>query len=388
MAIYRDGRRLEGEEAEEAMERHQARMSGGGGSSRDKSSPKARNGGGSGGKGGGRPDISPDKVSESKYNTDNSYGYYDASGKYVPAFVDMRDGGGKNQSGNYFVGGGILSGLLNAAKVRPAGGAREMQDGEYVVPIADIGYRDIRDMFDRGGPQASGGRFQGGGQLSGLANLGYNLTGREFGERTPYGPSVPTAAPARTGGGVGGGSSMVTSDASAPSVNPYAVGGGFSETAPAAVVTTAASEDAYTTPRMYRSMDQQVGFFNQGQNSAAPVLPVGADNGNAELARLNLLRQQAVGNRPIPQDDMTAILSFGGGDRSTLPVMTSPSDLGVGGAPSDAAIATPPTAMTMFIARMNTVPDMLKGTQIEEKYRKYLLGGNTGTFDQFTGAQP
>lgn len=210
MAIYRDGKRLEGEEAEKAMERHQARMSGGGGSSRDKSSPKARNGGGSGGKGGGRPDISPDKVSESKYNTDNSYGYYDASGKYVPAFVDMRDGGGKNQSGNYFVGGGILSGLLNAAKVRPAGGAREMQDGEYVVPIADIGYRDIRDMFDRGGPQASGGRFQGGGQLSGLANLGYSLTGREFGERTPYGSSVPTAAPAPTGGSVGGGSPTVT----------------------------------------------------------------------------------------------------------------------------------------------------------------------------------
>jgi len=142
--------------------------------------------GGSGGKGGGRPDISPSKVKKSKYNTDKSYGYYNASGKYVPWYVDIRDGGGKNQSGNYFVGGGLVSGLLNAAKVRPAGAAREMRDGQYVVPIEDIGYRDTKDMYDRGGPQASGGLFQGGGKLSTLANLGYSLSGQEFGERTPY----------------------------------------------------------------------------------------------------------------------------------------------------------------------------------------------------------
>jgi hypothetical protein len=44
-------------------------------------------------------------------------------------------------------------------------------------------YRDINDMFDGGGPMASGGRYQGGGLLSLLANL---LIGGDMGERKPY----------------------------------------------------------------------------------------------------------------------------------------------------------------------------------------------------------
>jgi hypothetical protein len=84
--------------------------------------------------------------------------------------------------------------LLNVAKFRPAGAAREMQNGEYVVPSSDIGYRDLRDMYDRGGPQASGGMFQGGGRLSALANLGYGLTGGDFGTRRTYAEQEAPAA--------------------------------------------------------------------------------------------------------------------------------------------------------------------------------------------------
>lgn len=313
--------------------------------------------GSSGGKGGGEPAApSVDPTTKSgkaaiKKSMDDGrfgYGYIDRNtGVEVPWYIDMINGGGANAAGDTFVspfaelpfGGGLASMPTNLANA------------------------------------------------AGIAPYGYNQP-RRYAQAGMQG--YPTAAsPAPIGGGVSGGSSAMT-----PAVDNSQYGdAGFydgmevNRPAPMSVANTAASEDAYTTPRMYRSMDRQVGLFNQGQNSAAPVLPVGADNGGAELARLNLLRQQAVGNKPVPQDDMPAILSFGGGDRSTLPAMTPPSSLGVGSSPSDPVMAAPPAAMTMFTARMNTVPEMLRGTRIEEMYRKYLLGGNTGTFDQFTGAQ-
>lgn len=178
--------------------------------------PAQANSGSSGGKGGGRPDIDPSKVADSKLNNDKNYGYYRPDGTYVSAFVDMRDGGGKNQSGNYFVGGGLFSSLANALKIRPAGAARERdpETGEYIVPIADIGYRDFKDMRDRGGPQASGGKFQGAGGYSGMANFLYGLSGNEFGERVPYGSRVqpvPTPPPS------GGAPTPTTTPAPAPS---------------------------------------------------------------------------------------------------------------------------------------------------------------------------
>lgn len=322
---------------------------------------------GTSGKGGGQPaeptyDVNASDWSDqvAKFNAKGGinndgrfgYGYVDTqTGIEVPWYIDMINGGGANAAGDTFVSPfeGTMAGLpaqavtggLNAMGVAPYGSNRP----RYFMPM------------EAARVDAEGKPVQ--------VDLG----------------------PAPTGNGVSGGSPTVTPDASVPPVNPYAVGGGFSETAPAAVVTTAASEDAYNTPRMYRSMDRQVGLFNQAQNSAAPVLPVGADDGRAELARLNLRRQAVVGNRPVPQDDMPAILTFGGGERPPLTAMT-PSNIGVGNSPSGPTMATPPEAMTMFTARMNTVPEMVRGTRIEEMYRKYLLSGNTGTFGQFTGAQP
>jgi hypothetical protein len=164
--------------------------------------PKTQSVLGGGGKGGGRPNIDPSKVADSKLNNDKNYGYYRPDGTYVSAFVDMRDGGGKNQSGNYFVGGGLLSSLLNAAKIRPAGAARERnpETGEYIVPREQIGYANFTDWIDRGGPQARGGKFQGLGGYSAAANMLYDLSGKDFGERVPYGASVQ---PASTGSNAG-----------------------------------------------------------------------------------------------------------------------------------------------------------------------------------------
>ena len=54
------------------------------------------------------------------------------------------------------------------------------------------GYRDTRDMFDGGGPMARGGRYEGGGLISFLANLANAVAGRDMGERVGYGAPTET----------------------------------------------------------------------------------------------------------------------------------------------------------------------------------------------------
>lgn len=57
-----------------------------------------------------------------KSRSDNSWGYYDTNtGTYVPWYIDIQDGGGRNQSGDTFQGAGLYSALLNAADVAPYG---------------------------------------------------------------------------------------------------------------------------------------------------------------------------------------------------------------------------------------------------------------------------
>ena len=58
------------------------------------------------------------------------------------------------------------------------------------------GYRDTRDMFDGGGPMARGGRYEGGGLISFLANLANAVAGRDMGERVGYdAPTETTMKP-------------------------------------------------------------------------------------------------------------------------------------------------------------------------------------------------
>jgi len=152
--------------------------------------PKAQSVLGGGGKGGKKSyDVTDPKQRENflearaKYNNDGNFGYYANNGQWVSALTDAFDGGGQDQYGTAFYGGGPLSMIGNAMKIRPLGMAREKDDeGEYLVDRADIGYRNIKDMYDRGGPQASGGRFEGAGHYSEFANM---LAG-ERGERELY----------------------------------------------------------------------------------------------------------------------------------------------------------------------------------------------------------
>ena len=161
------------------------RASGGGSSG----GPSAVTRSGVGGKGG-KPSIDPrtdaNQAIIQKSQNDNKYGYYTNMGRYVPFSVDIRDGGGMNTSGNYFKGAGPLSTALNVAKVRPAGPASEKVDGEYVIPREQIGYRDSTDWTDRGGPQASGGKYEGGGQVSAIFNMIDTLGGATIPERMEY----------------------------------------------------------------------------------------------------------------------------------------------------------------------------------------------------------
>lgn len=138
--------------------------------------PVARSGGG--GKGG-RPDIDVRGESgqehlaemQAKFNNDGSFGYYNNEGRYVGFLEDAFDGGGMNTTDTFFAG-GPLSNVLNVAKVRPMGMARERDaQGQFLIDRANIGYRDVTDMGDGGGPQFSGGPKMGGGMVSAAANL-------------------------------------------------------------------------------------------------------------------------------------------------------------------------------------------------------------------------
>lgn len=80
------------------------------------------------------------------------------------------------------------AGLLSFMGGGSGGGSSSPSDREQsrgLLPTL-LGYRDMQDMFDRGGPYASGGMYQGAGGYSMLANLAHALSGQEFGERTPY----------------------------------------------------------------------------------------------------------------------------------------------------------------------------------------------------------
>lgn len=310
--------------------------SGGGGGGGDK--PAA------GGKGGGKSVNPMAKKGSADYKTmqkanapDSFYGYYDQNtGDYVPWYIDMINGGGANQAGPTFEGGvsygRMAGGLLNAAGVSPYGQDR---------PRAFMPMEAYRG-----------------------------------GDTVPF--SQAPAAPAPTG---------VIDAAVEPLSSGPTTRGGRRGPRPVVPKTSDQAIGGYQYPSMYRPMDRQVGLFQQGQSSVSPALDVGATDGGAELARLRMRRQEAVGNRPVPQDDMPAILSFGGGERTPQPYMPAPSAFSAT-APSTATMmppSQPNQALADFNQAMATVPQMLQGTQIEQMYRDYLLAGNRGTFGQFTG---
>ncbi len=119
--------------------------SGGGGSG---GGATARSGGLGSGKGGARYERASAEDRRSA-NKDKSFGYFDeVNQSYVPAFIDMIDGGGKNTRGDEFSG-GPLSGVLNAIGVDPYGSQRErMFVGPNTSPIVQAVARPKARPFD------------------------------------------------------------------------------------------------------------------------------------------------------------------------------------------------------------------------------------------------
>ena len=84
---------------------------------------------GGGGKGSGKnmefKDGSPSDDQRKRIlasQNDKSFGYFDMNtGNYVPAYIDMFDGGAMNTSGDTFQGAGLYSAALNLANVAPYG---------------------------------------------------------------------------------------------------------------------------------------------------------------------------------------------------------------------------------------------------------------------------
>jgi len=191
------------------------------------------------------------------------------------------------------------AGLLSFMGGGSDSGSSSQSDGDRPFLARLLGYRDYEDMFDRGGPYASGGMYQGAGGYSLMANLAHALSGQEFGERTPYEKIKAEASVKSTNGavpeatrnaisslrpmlrpetnpyGVGGGFDVTAPPAM---TNPYGVGGGFEQTAPPAPL--AQAETGLTTPA---SGVPEMGVATAGNQ----ITPTGDTAYSAILQRLN-----------------------------------------------------------------------------------------------------
>lgn len=214
--------------------------------------------GASGGKGGGEPaapSVDPSTKSGKaaiKKSMDDGrfgYGYIDRNtGVEVPWYIDMINGGGANAAGDTFV-----------------------------SPFADLPFGGGLTSMPTNLANAAG-----------IAPYGYNQP-RRYAQAGMQG--YPTAAaPAPTGGGVGGGSSTVTPTTP---VNPYAVGGGFDVTAPPAQTnpySVGGGFDVTAPPQVTNPYAVGGGF-----NKTAPKQYPTDDVNILEMGGTNLLNTQVLG---------------------------------------------------------------------------------------------
>ena len=106
------------------------------GSSSGSGSPKERKGGLGSNKGAAR--YKRTSAEERKrINSDGRFGYFDEVNKrYIPAFIDFMDGGGRDTRDDTFEGGGPLSGIANDLGIKPYGSQRDrMFGGPTTSPI-------------------------------------------------------------------------------------------------------------------------------------------------------------------------------------------------------------------------------------------------------------
>ena len=239
---------------------------------------------------------------------------------------------------------GLLAGLgaLNAISGRPYTGKR---------------FTGLMDMFDGGGAGQSGDKFEGGGLISALGNLFMKpMQAQQNVER--IGDKVRAEKLGMTTG------TPITE---------------YSDILLAPIV----NEDVY-------------GIGNAGEYGGVPsVTPDVYNIGSAgefggAMATNNLSNSDVLSGgiiQPMPASSQDA--NFSGGGLLSAPDMPVREGLPL---PRDAEGILAPelpasernSRLVSFNRRMETVPEMFRGSEVESMYRDYLLNGGLGTFAQFT----
>ena len=231
---------------------------------------------------------------------------------------------------------GLLSFMGNGSDKSSGGQSQRKSTG--LIPTL-FGYRDYTDMFDRGGKFASGGRYQGAGGYSMLANLAHALSGQEFGERTPY--KMKADVSVKQGGN---------------NVNTRPL---VSGPAPS-----------------YANMD--MGEAGRGRNMGLtdqmkpPVLDVPLQSGNNQIGQST----QNTGNFPTSNADAAVVRGASGAVPNTYPSTMTPT--------AQKPQIAQDTRLAQFNMLTSTIPQQLMGTEAGQFYVEEVLNGRTNLpFQEF-----
>lgn len=224
-------------------------------------------------------------------------------------------------------------------------------------------FTGLLDMIDGGGAGQSGDKFEGGGLLSILGNL--------FAKPYEAQQRVEEIA-ARTAD---------RSTSPKPVLRPSPPVSGFDSQTVQDIA--AANEDAY--------LKEAFGLVPEIPSVTPDVYNIGsAGEFGGAMATDNLSKSDVLSGGPVqPMPASSQDANFSGGGLLSSPDLPMREGLPL---PRDAEGILAPelpasernTRLVSFNRRMETVPEMLRGTEIESMYRDYVLNGGLGTFDQFT----
>ncbi len=313
-------------------------------------------------------------------NADGKFGYYDMTNKrYVPAFFDMFDGGGRDTRGDQFKG-GLLSNALNKMGIDPYGSQRERM---FVAPNTSSAIqaavqgggapqRSVPTVTESVRPMLRPDNLNVQGQQEAAMGLG------------PLGGAGAQVADPR---GFGQGTEPMTltpaQQAEAQRIlgaqaDPYApVGGANPEVAQEIARRQALQAEAQRMQSYEPTGPSTIAQPNMPQMGALQPMPASSQSMGLDVD-------------PAMMNELNTSINL---LRANQPNMANPEAFSAN-APSAAAMTAPTPApadrnpqLAAFNQAMSTVPAMLKGTQIEDMYRDHLLSGGGGTFAQFTGGQ-
>lgn len=326
-------------------------------------------------------------------NSDGKFGYYDMVNKrYVPAIVDAMDGGGFDTRGDKFKG-GPLSGLLNRLGINPYGSQRERM---FVAPNTSSA---IQAAVQGGGaPQRS--------VPTVTESVRPMLRPDNFGQTVQaqqeaamgVGPLGGAGAQVADPRGFGQGTEPMTltpaQQAEAQRIlgaqaDPYAPVGGANPEVAQEIARRQALQAEAQRMQSYEPVGPST-VANPQRNLSAITDAIGMMAGSNMQSNDTSSQTMGLDVDPAMMNELNTSINL---LRANKQNMADPAAFSAN-APSAAAMTAPTPLpadrnpqLAAFNQAMSTVPEMLKGTQIEDMYRDHLLNGGGGTFAQFTGAQ-